>query len=157
MLNNRNRSILAEFLVASTLGAIDRPRVEWGAVDLHYQSKGIEIKSAAYLQSWKQDRLSIPRFDIAKKLGWDAETNTVASQPTRSADCYVFCLYPETDPARVNVLDANAWEFYVLSTKKIEQELRDQKSIGLKGLQAMCDPVEYHTLKDRVDQVLASV
>jgi hypothetical protein len=156
VLNNRNRSLLAEFLVATALDLQDQPRVEWDAVDLRYQGKGLEIKSAAYLQSWKQERLSVIRYDIARKLGWDAETNVFAPKPTRSADCYVFCLYPETDPARINVLDANAWQFYVLSTEQIEQELGDQKSIGLKGLQALCQPVGYGSLRERIDLTLAA-
>ena len=93
VLNNRNRSILAEFLVAAALGVLDEPRVEWDAVDLSYHDKRIEVKSAAYLQSWEQERLSVIRFDIARKRGWDAAANLSASKPTRSADAYVFCLY----------------------------------------------------------------
>jgi hypothetical protein len=154
VLTNVIRSTFAEFLVASALDLLDKPRVEWDAVDLRYRGVGIEVKSAAYLQSWQQEGLSTIRFDIARKRSWDAGTNTYAQVPTRSADCYVFCLYPETDPSRVDVLDADAWQFYVLSTDRIERELGDQKTVGLKGLQAMCEPVACGELKARIDSLL---
>jgi hypothetical protein len=72
----------------------------------------------------------------------------------RAADCYVFCLYPEKDPAKVDVLDANAWQFYVLSTPQIERELGDQKTIGLRRLKQLCSPVRYDELRARVDREL---
>ena len=101
VLNNRNRSILAEFLVASALGVIDRPRVEWDAVDLCYRGKGIEVKSAAYLQSWKQEHLSAIRYDIAKKLGWDAESDVAKNAKKKISSsilnvkrlCVILCVF----------------------------------------------------------------
>ena len=92
ILSNRNRSVFAEFLVASALGITDNPRIEWDAVDLRYQDISIEVKSAAYIQSWKQEKLSSIIFDISKKKSWDAETNQVFRESVRSADMYVFCL-----------------------------------------------------------------
>lgn len=154
ILNNVVRSTFAEFLVASALGLLDTPRVEWDAVDLHYRGKGIEVKSSAYVQSWSQEKPSGVRFDIAKRLAWDARTNTSATEPVRSAGCYVFCLYPETDPAKVDVLDVSAWEFYVLSTAHIERVLGDQKTVGIKRIQSMCDPVGYGGLKAGIESAL---
>ena len=109
--SNRTRSILAEFLVASGLDLLDTPRVEWDAVDLRYGDRCIEVKSAAYVQSWQQDRPSTIRFDIARKRGWDALTKPSADKAVRSADCYVFCLYPEQDVSKADVLDADAGVF----------------------------------------------
>jgi hypothetical protein len=74
--------------------------------------------------------------------------------PTRSADCYVFCLYPETDRDRADILDVAAWQFYVLSTGQIERELGDQKSVGLARIRSMCSPVGYHELRQRMHAVL---
>jgi hypothetical protein len=37
VLSNRNRSILAEFIVGVALDVVDKPRVEWDAADLCYQ------------------------------------------------------------------------------------------------------------------------
>ena len=78
ILSNRNRGVFAEFLVASGLGVSGDPRVEWDAVDLRYQGKKIEVKCSAYLQSWSQPAPSRISFDIEKKRGWDAASNTSA-------------------------------------------------------------------------------
>lgn len=154
VLSNLNRSTLTEFLVASALDVVDAPRVEWDLVDLRYCDRGIEVKSAAYLQSWQQDSPSTIRYDIARKQGWDARTNTYADRAVRSADCYVFCLYPEQDVGKANVLDVDAWEFYVVATHQIERELGAQKSVGLNRLRNMVEPVTYEDLRARIDSVL---
>jgi hypothetical protein len=154
VLVNTIRPLLAEFLVAAALDQLHELRLEWDAVDVRYRGAGVEVKSAAYLQSWAQEKLSTIRFDIAKKRAWDAKTDVYSPEPIRSADCYVFCLYQEKDPAKVDVLDATAWQFYVLSTAQIERELGDQKTLGLRRLGEMCAPVHYDELRARVDAVL---
>ena len=154
ILSNRNRSVFAEFLVGYALGVTDTPRIEWDAVDLRYSDKKIEVKSSAYLQSWDQNNLSVIKFDIEKKMSWDAETNKTENEPKRAADCYVFCLYSETDPTKMNILNVNNWDFYILSTEQIERELGKQKSVGIKRIQTMCDSVDFSGLKKRVNHVL---
>ncbi len=89
ILSNRNRSIFAEFLIAFSLGVTDEPRVEWDAVDVRYGNFAIEVKSAAYIQSWKQSKHSTISFDIAKKKSWIAETNEYLPESSRISDCYV--------------------------------------------------------------------
>lgn len=154
VMSNVNRSAFAEFMVASALDVIEEPRKEWDAYDLVYKGKKIEVKASAYIQSWPQEDLSVIRFDIGKKLPWHADTNTWEEEPIRAADCYVFCLYPETNRDKANILDVDAWEFYVLPTEQINQELGEQKSIGLKKLQAMCESIGYDELKGRVNKAL---
>src|ERR1035437_2209122 len=66
ILSNRNRSIFAEFMVGVALGVVEKPRVRWDAVDLRYAGFKIEVKSAAYIQSWPQKKLSAIRFEIGK-------------------------------------------------------------------------------------------
>lgn len=154
LLVNTTRSVFAEFLVGAALDLIDKPRVEWNAVDFDYRGKKIEVKASAYVQSWPQKQLSAISFDIAPKKGWDAATNTyVASEPIRSADCYVFCLFAETDRQSANILDAGKWQFYVVLRERLEQ-LRYQKTIRLKTLEALCQPVAYNKLKETVDRIL---
>ena len=46
--------------------------------------------------------------------------------------------------------------FYVLPTEIIEQELGDQKSIGLKGIEALCKPVKFNGLREQIDRALVS-
>jgi hypothetical protein len=154
LLTNVNRSRFAEFLVASALGLLDAPRIEWDAVDLRYHGKAIEVKSAAYLQSWPHAVPSIIRFDIARKLAWDAATNTYAQERGRPADGYVFCLFAEQDRARADVLNLDAWEFYVLPTERIDREFGEQKSAGLSRIRALCPPVAYAELAEQIALVL---
>jgi hypothetical protein len=152
--SNRNRAVLAEFIVGASLGIIDAPRKEWDAVDLCYQGKNIEVKSAAYLQSWQQNQPSRIVFDISRKKSWYADTNTWSAEPLRAADCYVFCLYPETDPQQANILDIPSWQFFVLSRETIDREFKDQKTVSLKTLRRNSEAKNYQYLKDSIDLCL---
>ena len=154
ILTNTTRSVFAEFLVGTALGLTDKPRIEWDAYDFDYKGTKIEVKSASYLQSWQQKALSTIRFDIAKKNSWFAATNTSSAALIRPADIYVFCLYPETDPAKCNILDVNTWEFYVVATAHLERECGNQKSMGLKRIQKLASVVPYSELKTAIDFML---
>ncbi len=55
LISNTMRGRLAEYLVACALGVADGVRVEWDAYDLRTPSGiKVEVKSAAYVQSWRQ-------------------------------------------------------------------------------------------------------
>lgn len=57
LLNNTLRGTIAEFIVAKAVNATNTIRVEWDAYDLITpEGLKIEVKSAAYLQSWQQER-----------------------------------------------------------------------------------------------------
>ena len=110
LLTNTTRGVLAEYIVAKALGIRDTKRVEWDKYDLVIGDIGVEVKSAAYVQTWKQTRLSEIAFGIRPAKGWDARTNTSAASAERSADVYVFCLLdgygPRTcPPARRRAMD----------------------------------------------------
>jgi hypothetical protein len=91
LLNNSLRGVLAEFIVKTALDINNNYRLEWDAFDLITDGDiKIEVKSSAYLQSWKQKGLSKISFDIAPKRGWTAETNEYSASATRGADYYVF-------------------------------------------------------------------
>lgn len=154
ILVNTNRSVMAEFLVGSALGVITKPRIEWDECDLIYREKKIEVKCSAYIQSWKQDELSKIVFDIAKKMAWDARTNTIKKEPIRVSDCYVFCLYTEKNKESATILDLSFWEFYVVNTTLLTEQMGDQKRIGLARLSNMCKPVKIDRLKESIDKEL---
>ncbi len=154
ILSNRNRSIFAEFLVATALGEIDNPRVEWDAVDLRYRGKKIEVKSAAYVQSWQQNKLSAIRFDIGKKLGWFAETNSFGTIAERNADCYVFCLFTEQNREQADVLNIEKWTFFITQTQQLEERFNNQKSVSLNYLKAICLEANFQELKQTIEKVL---
>ncbi len=154
VLSNGNRAVFAEFLVGAALGCLDAPRIEWNAYDLLYCGRKIEVKASAYLQSWQQAKPSQITFDVGVKYGWDAAANVMSDVPLRSADCYVFCLYIETeDHASARVLDTSRWQFFVLSTPKMNANVRT-KRMSLKTLQSLTVPVEYGRVRQQVDAML---
>lgn len=106
LINNAMRGRLAEYLVAFALGVADGVRVEWDAYDVTTSSGlKIEVKSAVYLQSWKQTRPSAITFSIRPTLGWNAETNTYGVERKRQADVYVFALLSHRDKTTLDPLN----------------------------------------------------
>ena len=83
-------------MVATALGTARRPRDEWVSFDVVNQNGDqIEVKSAAYRQSWAQDRPSNIQFRIAPTHWlWNPETgdNKELDPPRRTAKIYVFCV-----------------------------------------------------------------
>ena len=135
LLNNAKRGVLAEFLVASDLGIADGFRIEWDAYDLTTPSGiTVEVKSAAYLQSWKQDKLSDIGFSIAQSKAWSPLTNRFSTESKRQADVYVFCLLDHKDKSTVNPMDLNQWRFFVLPTTILDEEYGSMKRISLTKL-----------------------
>lgn len=154
ILNNTSRGVFAEFMIATALGLADKARVEWDSVDLRYEGRGIEVKASAYLQSWYQAKLSKIRFNIAKKLAWNPETNEWGEKPERNADIYVFCVYTEKNKENIDVLNSDKWEFYVVSTTKLNEKLPDQKTIGQPGLRKLANPVRFDNLKEEIAKII---
>lgn len=155
ILSNASRGVFAEFLVGSALGVVEFPRVEWDWVDLLYRGKRIEVKSSAYCQSWEQRSPSMIIFNIAESRGWDSTTNTYLAAPQRSSDCYVFCVYTEVDclKARASLFNVDYWKFYATATSQLNEKFGRQKSLSLKSLQSISEPIPYIRLKDVIDTI----
>lgn len=96
--NNVLRGVLAEYVVAKALGIETDVRRSWEPYDLT-TSTGIkiEVKSAAYLQSWYHKKYSTVSFGIKQTKGYDPDTNRFADEIKRQADVYVFCLLKHKD------------------------------------------------------------
>jgi hypothetical protein len=157
-LSNAQRGVLAEYIVARALGCTDKGRVEWNAYDLVADGDlKVEVKSAAYLQSWKQKALSPIRFDIAHKRGWDAETNEYALEASRSADLYVFCVFSAQDRAFANPLDLDQWFFLACPTRLLDELFPKQKSVALSSLEAAnLQRVKYQALGEHIRSLRAN-
>ncbi|MCZ2153399.1 MAG: hypothetical protein LC114_05790 [Bryobacterales bacterium] len=153
ILSNRNRSIFAEYIVGVALGVVDKPRVEWDAADLCYEGFKIEVKSSADCQSWHQEKPSTIQFSIRKAVFWNPATGRYEGEPTRCADVYVFCHYPERDKTKTNVLDVPAWDFYVVSTATLNQDFGEAKSLSLAVVKRVAVLCKFEGLKATVDQV----
>lgn len=135
ILSNALRGVFAEFIIASALNITNKQRIEWDAYDLITEEGiKIEVKSSAYLQSWKQTKYSTISFDISPTRGWNIETNEYMLELKRQADVYIFCLLAHKDKLTVNPLNLSQWEFYVLNTQVLNEKMPLQKSIRLKSL-----------------------
>lgn len=141
LLSNTQRGVIAEFLVANAMGVADSPRLEWGWFDLETtEGKKIEVKSAAYYQSWPQDKPSVIRFNLAPRIWfWDPVTNESENfeLATRRSDAYVFCLLGDPSDSNPDPLDLDQWSFYVINTGIINRKVKLQKTIGLNSLKKL--------------------
>lgn len=154
ILSNRNRSIFAEYVVGMALGVIDTPRIEWDSVDLRYGPFKIEVKSSADTQSWPQGRPSRNVFSVRKAVEWDSATAKYIGCPTRCADVYVFCHYPERDRLKVDVLNVPGWDFYVVPVEALNTRCGDAKSVSLSVVKKSSMRCKFDQLRAVVDRVL---
>lgn len=152
LMSNVTRGVLAEYIVArATDASPDGVRDEWAAHDLTTpQGIKIEVKSAAFIQSWYQRQLSTITFGVPKTLAWDADTNLQAKVPQRQADVYILALLDHLDQATINPLDIGQWQFFVLPTAILDQRQRSQHSITLPSLRKLTDPVAFSDLAGAV-------
>jgi hypothetical protein len=155
LVSNATRGRLAEFIVAMAL-AVDTSGVrdEWAAFDLITpEGTKVEVKSAAFLQTWFQARLSSITFSTRTSRAWDASTNTFSPESTRQADVYVFALLHHTDKKTVDPMNVNHWCFYPVATSKLDVRNKSQGSITLKALKALCgEGVAYENLREAVQK-----
>ena len=160
LVSNTMRGVLAEFIVARALD-IDTTagREEWAAYDLRTaDGVTVEVKSAAYVQSWAQHRPSAIQFAVGKRRAWDSATNHMAEEPTRSAAVYVFALLAHQDRATLDPLNLDQWRFYVLSTAELNERKRSQHSITLPSLAAMnAGPHKFDELRAAVEAATVQV
>lgn len=110
----------------------------------------IEVKSAAYLQSWKQKKLSPISFTCNR-----TKPDTSVEQDgsfLRRADLYVFALLKYQDKNTLNPLDLSKWEFWVVPTEVINEKIGDGKRVNIGTLKRMgIIPVCFPDLKEVIN------
>jgi hypothetical protein len=159
--NNVTRGHLAEFIVAKAIGAAEGVRNVWATYDLTTPNgTKVEVKSAAYLQSWPQDDYSTIQFSIRKTKALDWEKGGYRGIPKRHTDVYVFALlaYKKEnaikDKESVNPLELTQWEFYVVPTPALNKYPRSEVSITLNSLKTLSGGwVDYSHLADKIKSV----
>lgn len=151
LVENRNRGILAEFLVMKALGIQQPTRLEWDEVDLVTENGiRIEVKSSAYIQSWKQKVYSTISFDISPRSKLLPDNN-YTNEKFRPADVYIFCLLHHKDQATINPMNLDQWTFYVVPTKVLEDKFKDQKKLRLSTLLHLgFEGISYRKLRDQL-------
>lgn len=152
LVSNATRGILAEYLVATAVGGALGVRTAWAEYDLRTpDGTRIEVKSAAYVQTWHQERLSHISFRYPKTLGRAGGDDT----PCRHADVYVFALLANQDQSTLDPLDVSQWEFFVLPTAVLDTRKRSQHSITLPSLRKLVAAVRYSDLEKAVASAAA--
>lgn len=155
---NAMRGVLAEYLVACDLGVDDGLRVEWDTQDIVTKTGiKVEVKSAAYCQSWAQQKPSKIQFGIGPSREYDFETCTYSEEIRRRADVYVFCILAHQDITTLNPLDTDQWEFYVLPATVLDRHSPIQKSISLSTLFALRPTkARYGEISSVIDRLAAA-
>lgn len=155
LISNATRGVLAEYLVAKALDLPMGTRTEWDAYDLRMTNgTTLEVKSAAYLQSWHQEKLSSISFSIAPSRAWDPNTGTFHEELKRQADVYVFGLLETKDQGKLDPMDLDQWIFYVLDTQRLNEHSLEQKTISLNALLKL-NPIE--CTFDKLQQAVANL
>ena len=93
--DNTQRGAYAEYLVSVALRAEAATRKDWGPYDvLTPNGIRVEVKASAYIQAWKQSKLSKIIFGIPQthKYDFDADAFNYDAEIIRQSDVYVFCV-----------------------------------------------------------------
>ncbi|MCR9291859.1 MAG: hypothetical protein NXI32_04010 [bacterium] len=159
LVSNTMRGVFAEYLIAVALDVAEGIRVEWDAFDVTSKcGMRVEVKSSAYLQSWPQKRLSAPVFGIAPAKIFDESGTQLSQDRKRRSDVYVFALLAHRDKATIDPLNTDQWDFYVVPTDRLDEELGDQKSVSLARLQLIVsEPLKFSELRASLEAVFASL
>lgn len=153
---NNLRGHLAEFIVASAVGDESVTRVEWADHDVVTQSqRKVEVKSAAYLQSWGQSKLSAISFDIAPTKQKNERSEIFNGARIRNSDAYVFCLLKHEEKPSLDPLNLDQWTFYVLPTAVLDTKCQTQKTLTLGSLVKLgAEMCEYGEIAKTIDRLL---
>ncbi len=155
LVSNVTRGTLAEFIIATALGIdINVIRRDWDAYDLTTpEGLKVEVKSAAYVQSWHQTKLSNIMWRTPRTRAWDAESNRQDDESRRQADVYVLALLHHQDKSTIDPLNLAQWYFFVLPSLSLDRRTRSQHSITLPSLITLAGPpVSYAELSAAVDR-----
>lgn len=149
LIRNVNRGAFAEFIVREAMNSQSENtpprtdfRISMNAYDL-LSPDGIrvEVKSSAYIQALEDDHLARISFRIAPANDLDKNGSySDKSVYARHSDVYVFCVWTAKS-CEQDILDLSLWDFYVISTKLLDQKVPNQKTITFQSLLSL-NPVK---------------
>lgn len=119
--SNVVRGVLAEFLVASAVGAdLSTPRDAWADYDCTSRDGiRVEVKSTATWQSWPQRGRSDHRFGRLRGQALTAEGG-YSGAPVVRADVFVFAVHDCLSPEDYDPLDLGQWSWWLLPGRVID-------------------------------------
>ena len=149
-----NRDDFALFLVANALELTKMPRIYWENSDLRYRKKKINIKTAAFIEHWKQKRLKRLSFDISPKRGADAATQGSLTYRNRYPEIYIFAVLNQKELKNIDVLDLDQWQFYIVKTEALDRAHFDTRKLGVRALNNLASPVHHSRIKPILDDII---
>jgi len=132
LMSNASRGLLAKYLVAKALGLADGVRNECAPFDLETKDgMKIEVKSFSPFQSGSQGRSKLSSGIRPAHSGKEA-TGKFDEEIEHQADVYVLCVLGdrETDKDKVDPLNLDQWDFYVMKASLLNEESPMQMTIG---------------------------
>lgn len=154
--SNVVRGVLAEFLVGRALGAeLVAPRAAWDNYDFKTATGWkVEVKASAYLQSWKQRKLSTITFSRLRGRLWDDDTARYVGEPTVRADVFVFAVHTCVEPSVYDMLDRDQWDFYAVAGTTVAGWNADRCQLA--HVQRAAHPVKWEDLESAVADVMSA-
>ena len=120
-----------------------------------YRGKRIEVKQTSYYHPWNEtQKVSDQRIFSITKANSNYENVEMENKYEWQNDIYVFCLNTGKTKAESNPLDVNNWEFYVVTTKTINKECGDNKTISLGRVIQIAEKKKYSDLKEYIDELI---
>ena len=150
------QEVIAEFLIEKALRIEKAQNTDyWTLYDILYRECRIEIKQTSYYHPWNENGniSNIRRFNITKANS-KYEYKDLENKFERQNDIYVFCLNTGNTKETSNPMNLNNWEFYIVPTKVINEECRNNKTISLNKVRKLCDKVEYNKIKETIDLII---
>ena len=94
-------------------------------------------------------------LNVAKRKGWDENTNKFDPISKRQADIYILSLLAEKDRGKVNPLNLDQWKFWVIGASFFDSRVRSQHSITYNSLvNEIGAPIFYNQLKIVIDDLI---
>jgi len=149
-----NRNDFALFLVANALELTKMPRIYWDNSDLRYRKKKISVKTSAFIEHWKQKRLKRLSFDISPKKGADAATQSSLTYRNRHPEIYIFVVLNQKELKKIDVLDLDQWQFYIVKTEALDRAHFDTRKLGVRALNNLASPVHHSRIKPILDDLI---
>ena len=158
-MQNVERGVLAEYIVAVLLDVDNKLRVPWLAYDLKLPNRmTIEVKTMSRLQAWYQRKLSTPRVVIKPTRKWDPKSDVMDEEARFHSDLYVICFFKADSHDTADPLNLTQWEFYTLSQMQVLELLKGRKSISLRNLrESGFRPVTAYELKGKLIEISKDV
>jgi hypothetical protein len=148
--NPSTRGRLAEFLVATLLGAhVAGPRRDRPVDLLTSDGITVRVKSASFASGAGPRDLAKIHFN---PLPWRAsrrDPEGAARLPRLKA--HVFALLGHEQEAAVDALDLDHWRFFVPPTARLEARMETQRALSLQALERLCGQgVRHAALRESV-------